>query len=91
MITHAFKDYHLLWLQYGNGGIVGYTVIELFDHLMELYVQAQDVADQVTALHKILKQPYDPNEEPQVYYKSVQDARNTLESLNETIDEATLI
>ena len=43
------------------------------------------------ALHNILKQNYDPNEELQVYYKVVQDARNTLESLNEIIDEATLI
>jgi hypothetical protein len=37
------------------------------------------------------QQSYDPNEEPQVYYRSVQDARNTLESLNENIDESTLI
>ena len=53
--------------------------------------EAEDVDDQITALHKILEQDYDPNEEPQVYYKLVQDARNTLKSLNETIDEATLI
>jgi hypothetical protein len=91
MIMHAFKDYHFLELQDENGDIVGCTAIELFDHLMEQYVPAEDVADQVTALHKILEQPYDPNEESQVYYRSVQDARNTLESLNEIIDESTLI
>jgi hypothetical protein len=56
MIMHAFKDYHFLELQDENGDIVGYTAIELFDHLMEQYVQAEDVAeDQVTALHKILE------------------------------------
>jgi hypothetical protein len=71
--------------------IVGYTVIELFGHLMDQYVQPEDVADQITALHKILEQSYDPNEVPQVYYKSVQDAKNSLESLNEIIDESTLI
>ena len=49
------------------------------------------MADQVTVLHKILKQGYDLKEEPQVYYKQVQDAKNTLKSLNQTIDEATLI
>jgi hypothetical protein len=49
------------------------------------------VADQITALHKILEQSYDSNEEPQIYYKSVQDAKNSLESLNEIIDESTLI
>jgi predicted component of type VI protein secretion system len=70
---------------------VEYTAIELFHHLMDQYVQPEDVADQITALHKILEQPYDPNEEPQVYYKSVRDARNSLESLNETIEESTLI
>ena len=75
-----------------NGDIVRYTTIKLFDHhLMDQFVQPEDVADQITALHKILEQDYDPNEEPQVYYKTVQDARNTLEPLNETIDEATLI
>jgi phosphoglycerate-specific signal transduction histidine kinase len=88
---YAFKDYPFLELQDENGDIVKYTAIELFDHLMEQYVQAEDVADQVTALHKILEQPNDPNEEPQVYYKSVQDARNTLQSLNEKIGESTLI
>jgi hypothetical protein len=91
MIMHAFKDYHFLELQDENGDIVGYTADKLFDHLIEQYLQPEDVADQVTALHKILEQPYDPNEEPQVYNKSVQDAGNTLESLNETIDESTLI
>ncbi|OEU18651.1 hypothetical protein FRACYDRAFT_236930 [Fragilariopsis cylindrus CCMP1102] len=91
MIMHAFKDYHFLELQDNNGDVVGYTAIELFQHLMDQYVRPEDVADQVTALHKVLEQQYDPTEEPQVYYKLVQDARNTLESLNESIDEATLI
>ncbi|OEU14437.1 hypothetical protein FRACYDRAFT_240979 [Fragilariopsis cylindrus CCMP1102] len=91
MIMHAFKDYHFLELQDDNGDIVGYTAIELFDHLMDQYVQPEDVADQVTALHKILEHEYDPNEAPQVYYKAVQDARNALDSLNQTIDDETLI
>ena len=56
-----------------------------------IWSNREDVAEQVTALQKILKQNYDPNEELQVYYKVVQDARNTLESLNEIINEATLI
>jgi hypothetical protein len=58
---------------------------------MDQYVQPEDVADQIAALHKILEQSYDPNEEPQVYYKSVQDAKNSLQSLNETIEDSTLI
>ena len=91
MIMHAFKDYHFLELQDDNGDIVGYTAIELFDHLLDQYVQPEDVADQVTALHKVLEQEYDPNEAPQVYYKTVQDARNALDSLNQTIDDETLI
>ncbi|OEU09064.1 hypothetical protein FRACYDRAFT_248889 [Fragilariopsis cylindrus CCMP1102] len=69
MSMHAFKDYHFLELQDDNGDVVGYTAIELFKHLMDQYVQPEDVADQVTALHKVLDQNYDPNEEPQVYYK----------------------
>jgi hypothetical protein len=44
--------------------MVGYTAIELFDHLLDQYVQPEDLADQITALHKILKQTYDPAEEP---------------------------
>ncbi|OEU07064.1 hypothetical protein FRACYDRAFT_252167 [Fragilariopsis cylindrus CCMP1102] len=38
----------------------------------------EDVADQVTILHKILEQDFDPNEGPQVYYKAVQDAKKLL-------------
>ena len=78
MIMHAFKDYHFLELQDDNGDIVGYIAIELFDHLMDQYVQPEDVADQVTILHKILEQDFDPNEGPQVYYKAVQDAKKLL-------------
>ena len=91
MIMHAFQEHHFLELQDDNGDVVGYTAIELFDHLMDQYVQPEDVADQITELHKILEQEYDPNEEPQVYYKGVQDARNLLESLNQSIDEPTLV
>jgi hypothetical protein len=86
-----FKEYHFLELQDDNGDIVGYTAIELFDHLLDQYVQPEDVADQITELHKILEQTYDPTEEPQVYYKAVQDARQTLASLNEIINDSTLI
>ena len=91
MIMHAFKDYHFLELQDDNGDIVGYTAIKIFDHLMDQYVEPENVADQVTVLHEILEQDYDPNEESQVYYKAAQDAKNTLESLNQTIDDDTLI
>ena len=91
MIMHAFKDYHFLELQDDNGDIVRYTAIELFEHLMDQYVQPEDVADQVTALHKVLEQEYDSNEAPPVYYKAVQNARNILDSLNQTVDDETLI
>jgi hypothetical protein len=75
-----------------NGDVIGYTTIELFEHLIEdQYVQPEDLADQVTEMHKQLEQKYDPSEEPQVYYKAVQDAKLTLESLNQSIDEETLI
>ena len=91
MIMYAFKPHHFLELEDDNGDIIGFTAIELFDHLMDTYVQAEDVADQITALHKDLEQKYDPTEDPQVYYKAVQDARQTLASLNEIIDDSTLI
>ena len=58
---HAFKDYHFLELQDDNGDIVGYIAIEL-EHLMDQYAQPEDVADQVTALHKLLEQDFNPNE-----------------------------
>jgi hypothetical protein len=81
MTIHAFKDYHFLELRDDNGDIIRYTAKEVFDHLLDQYIQPEDVTDQITGLHKILEQPYNPNEEPQVKYKLVQDARNTLESL----------
>ena len=56
MIMHEFKGYHFLELQDDNGDIVGYTAIHLFSHLMDQYVQPEDVADQIIALHKILEQ-----------------------------------
>jgi hypothetical protein len=91
MIMHAFKEHHFLELQDDNGDVIGFTACELFAHLIDQYVQPEDIADQVTELHNQLEQAYDPTEEPQVYYKALQDAKLTLESLNQTIDEATLI
>ena len=55
MIMHEFKGYHFLELQDDNGDIVRYTAVRLFYHLMDQYVQPEDVADQITALHKILE------------------------------------
>ena len=74
MIMYAFKPHHFLELEDDNGDIIGFTAIELFDHLMDTYVQPEDVADQINALHKDLEQKYNPTEDPQVYYKAVQDA-----------------
>jgi hypothetical protein len=56
MLMHAFKEHHFLELQDDNGDIIGYTAIELFEHLINQYVQPEDVADQVTELHKQLEQ-----------------------------------
>jgi hypothetical protein len=78
MIVHAFKVYHFLELQDDNGDIAGYTAIKLFDHLLNQYVQPEDVVDQIIELHKILEQTHNETEEPQVYYKAVQVARQTL-------------
>jgi hypothetical protein len=49
------------YIQDDNGDIIGYTAKEVFDHLLDQYVQPEDVADQITELHKILEQSYDPN------------------------------
>ena len=42
IMMHAFKDYHFLELQDDDGDIAEYTAIELFDHLMDQYVQRED-------------------------------------------------
>jgi hypothetical protein len=54
MIFHAFKEYHFLKLQDENGNIIGYTALELFDYLLDQYVQPEDVADHITVMHKVL-------------------------------------
>ena len=59
--------------------------------LSYLVIKWTNMSNQKMWQHKIPEQEYDPNDKLQVYYKTVQDARNTLEPLNETIDEATLI
>jgi hypothetical protein len=40
--------------------VIGFTAIELLKHLLDTYVQPEDVADQITLLHKDLEQKYDP-------------------------------
>ncbi|OEU07472.1 hypothetical protein FRACYDRAFT_250889 [Fragilariopsis cylindrus CCMP1102] len=64
MIMHAFKDYHFLEFQDDNdiGDIAGYTAIELFERCGR--------SGDVTALHKLLEQDFNQNEEPQMYYKA---------------------
>ena len=61
---HAFKDYHFLEFQDDNdiGDIAGYTAIELFERCGR--------SGDVTALHKLLEQDFNQNEEPQMYYKA---------------------
>ena len=54
---HLIKEHHFLELQDENGDVIGYTALELFDHLIDQYVQPEDVADQVTELHKLLRNP----------------------------------
>ena len=50
--------------------------------LSYLVIKWTNMSNQKMWQHKIPEQEYDPNDKIQVYYKTVQDARNTLEPLN---------
>jgi hypothetical protein len=39
MLMHAFKEHHFLELQDDNGDVIGYTARDLFEHLIDQYVQ----------------------------------------------------
>jgi hypothetical protein len=58
IIMHTSKDYHFLELQDDSRNVAGYTAIELLYHLLDQYVQLEDVVDQIPKLNKILEQNY---------------------------------
>ena len=58
IIMHTSKDYHFLELQDNSRNVAGYTAIELLYHLLDQYVQLEDVVDQIPKLNKILEQNY---------------------------------
>ena len=63
MIMYTFKEHQFLELEDENGDVIGWNTIELLDHLIESYVQPEDVVEHITELYKELEQPCDPTED----------------------------
>ena len=74
-----------------DGEIIGYTPIEIYDHIKSNFLSPQDVSREITKTRKDLRVGYDPDEIPQIYYKKLQSAMLTLAALGDPVMDAEIM
>jgi hypothetical protein len=68
MIKHIFEESCFLDLEDDQGQMIGHTPHEIITHICNANVTPEDHDDEIIAIEEDMRQNYDPNEQPQVYF-----------------------
>ena len=83
-LTVCFTEGLLMDLE-TDGEVIGYTPIEIYDHIKSNFLLPRDVSREITKTRKDLRVGYDPDEIPQIDYKKLQSAMLTLAALGDPV------
>jgi hypothetical protein len=72
MIKYIFEESEFLELDDDQGQMIGYTPHEIITHICNANVTPEDHDDEIMAIEEDMRKNYDPNEQPQVYFKKLQ-------------------
>ena len=67
--------------------MVGFTAIQIYDHILSIFLLPRYFACDITKTRDNLKIAYNPNEIVQIYYKHIQVSVSTLTAFNQTVNE----
>jgi hypothetical protein len=91
MIRYVFDDTCFFDLEDEQGQMIGYTPHEIITHICDANVTTEDHDAEILDIEDRIREPYDPSEAPQVYFKLLQTCRILLIQLGRDCPEQTLI
>jgi hypothetical protein len=68
MIKYIFEESCFLDLEDDQGQMIGKTPHEIITHICDANVTPEDHDDEVITIEEEMRAPYDPSEQPQVYF-----------------------
>ena len=74
-----------------DGSLIGYTPHEVYQYMWTNFILMVDKDREILHARELLKVEYDPDRIPQHYYKAVNDARELLTGLRETVTDDEVI
>jgi hypothetical protein len=91
MIKYIFDKSCFLDLEDAQGQMIGHTPHDILSHIYTANVEEEDHDDEIIVIEERMRQEYDPNEQPQVYFRELQTCRTLLLHLQVDCQEKTLI
>ena len=74
-----------------DGLLIGFTPYEVYQYMWSNFIQAKDKDREILHARELLKVEYDPDKIPQHYYKAINEARELLTGLRETVTDDEVI
>ena len=74
-----------------DGLLLGYTPHEVYQYMWTHFILKVDKDREILHARELLKVEYDPDRIPQHYYKAINEARELLTGLRETVTDAKVI
>ena len=84
LLQTIYSNSFFVDLQDTQGQIMGYTTKELLAHLTEMYVDLDELEDDILANEALLSEAYDPNDSPQEYWAKLQNCKRLAIELGDT-------
>jgi hypothetical protein len=91
MIKYIFDQSCFLDLEDDQGQMIGKTPHELIAHVIDTNITEEDYDNEIISIEEEMRLPYDPSEDPAVYFRRLQDSRGLLIRLKVDCNEKTII
>jgi hypothetical protein len=91
MIKYIFDESCFLDLDDDQGQLIGKTPHDILEHIYTANVDEEDHDNEIIEIETRMRQEYDPNEQPQVYFRELQTCQTLLLHLLVDCQEKTLI
>lgn len=92
MLNHIFPKATFLDLKNNQGVMIGKTPRQIVKHLWDTFCKEEEKeAEVLVQENKLVESKYNPDEQPQAYFKDLEDVRTMIVFLDEVITEKRLV
>ena len=81
LVQTIYNTTYFVDLKDSEGGLIGYSIQKLLQHLEDTYIDIDDLEDEINDNKATLNLAYDPNEAPEMYWNRLQPCQMTAADL----------